>query len=75
VQRTGDGQAQVGYLVARRLGGRATSCVVCTVHMETRSVSFLVEPQNQGRRFFSLCLKIDNSSLVIWASKSCRSCG
>jgi hypothetical protein len=26
-------------------------CVVCTVHKETRSVSFLVEPQNQGRRF------------------------
>jgi hypothetical protein len=26
-------------------------CVVCTVHVETRSASFLVEPQNQGRRF------------------------
>jgi hypothetical protein len=26
-------------------------CAVCTVHMKTRSVGFLVEPQNQGRRF------------------------
>jgi hypothetical protein len=25
--------------------------VVCTVHVETRSACFLVEPQNQGRRF------------------------
>jgi hypothetical protein len=24
-------------------------CVVCSVHMETRSMGFLVEPQNQGR--------------------------
>jgi hypothetical protein len=28
-------------------------CAVCTVHVETRSVSFLVEPQNQGRQFIS----------------------
>jgi hypothetical protein len=28
-------------------------CAVCTVHMETRSASFLVEPQNKGRRFVS----------------------
>jgi hypothetical protein len=28
-------------------------CVVCTVHVETRSAGFLVEPQNQGRRFDS----------------------
>jgi hypothetical protein len=27
--------------------------VICTVHVETRSVGFLVEPQNQGRRFVS----------------------
>jgi hypothetical protein len=30
-----------------------TPYTVCTVHMETRSVGFLVEPQNQGRRFVS----------------------
>jgi hypothetical protein len=27
-----------------------TPCVVCIVHMETRTAGFLVEPQNQGRR-------------------------
>jgi hypothetical protein len=27
------------------------SCAVFTMHMETRSTCFLVEPQNQGRRF------------------------
>jgi hypothetical protein len=26
-------------------------CAVCTVHVERRSTSFLVEPQNQGLRF------------------------
>jgi hypothetical protein len=28
-------------------------CVVCTWHVEMRSAGFLVEPQNQGRRFVS----------------------
>jgi hypothetical protein len=49
-----------------------TLCAVCTVHKETRSVGFLVEPQNQGRRFLGLGLKTGSSSLVIWASKSQR---
>jgi hypothetical protein len=53
VQMTWDGQAQVRYPVAGRSGGRVTPCVVCTVHMETRSAGFLVDPQNQGRRFVS----------------------
>jgi hypothetical protein len=44
---------QVGYSVVGRSRGRVTLCVVCTVHVETRSTSFLVEPQNQGRRFVS----------------------
>jgi hypothetical protein len=36
-------------------------------------VDFLVEPQNQGSEgFLGLSLKIDSSSLVIWASKSSR---
>jgi hypothetical protein len=34
----------------REVGWR---CVVCTVHMETMSSSFLLEPQNQGWRFIS----------------------
>jgi hypothetical protein len=37
--------------VAGRLRGRVASCAVCTVHVEMRSVGFLVEPQNQGQRF------------------------
>jgi hypothetical protein len=28
-------------------------CAVYTVHIEMRSAGFLVEPQNQGRRFVS----------------------
>jgi hypothetical protein len=34
--------------------GRVTPCAVCTVHVETMSASFLVDPQNQGRRFVSV---------------------
>jgi hypothetical protein len=45
--------AQVKYSVAGRSGGRVAPCAVCTWHVETRSASFLVEPQNQGRRFVS----------------------
>jgi hypothetical protein len=30
-----------------------TQCMACTVHVETRSAGFLVEPQNQGRWFVS----------------------
>jgi hypothetical protein len=45
--------AQVGYSVAGRSRGRVALCAVCTVHVEARSVGFLVEPQNQGRRFVS----------------------
>jgi hypothetical protein len=44
---------QVGYSVAGLSGGRVTPCAVCTVHMETKSTGFLVQPQNQGRQFFS----------------------
>jgi hypothetical protein len=52
VQRTWDGRT------SRVLGGRAVErsvdpCAVYTWHVETRSTSFLVEPQNQGRRFVS----------------------
>jgi hypothetical protein len=34
--------------VAGRSGGWVTPRAVCTMHKEMRSVSFLVEPQNQG---------------------------
>jgi hypothetical protein len=38
---------QVGYSVAGRSGGRVTPCVVCTVHIETGSADFLIEPKNK----------------------------
>jgi hypothetical protein len=44
---------QVGYSVAKQLRGWVTLCAVCTVHVETRNVGFLVERQNQGRLFVS----------------------
>jgi hypothetical protein len=45
--------AQVGYSMAGRSRGRVAPCAVCTVHVETRSMDFLVEPQTQGQRFVS----------------------
>jgi hypothetical protein len=30
-----------------------TLCAVCTVHVEMRSADFMIEPQNQDRRFVS----------------------
>jgi hypothetical protein len=42
VQRAGDDQTHVGYSVVGRLRGRVTLCVVCTMHKEARSTSFLV---------------------------------
>jgi hypothetical protein len=44
---------QVRYSVAGRSRGRVTPCAVCTWHVETRSAGFLIEPQNQDRRFVS----------------------
>jgi hypothetical protein len=38
--------AQVGHSVARRSRGQVALCVICAVHMETRTADFLVEPQN-----------------------------
>jgi hypothetical protein len=75
VQRTGDGQAQVGYSVAGRSRGMVMPCVVCTKHKETRSMGFLVEPQNQGRRVSRFgpqnrMLWFDNLDLKITATVS-----
>jgi hypothetical protein len=65
--------AHVGYSVAGRSRDRVTPCAVCTWHVETRTVGFLVEPQNQcGVGFPGLDLKTGSSGLVIWASKSPR---
>jgi hypothetical protein len=45
--------AQVGYSVVGWSRGQVAPCAVCTWHVETRSATFLVEPQNQGLRFVS----------------------
>jgi hypothetical protein len=72
--------AQVEYSVAGRSRGRVAPCTVYTVHVETRSAGFLVEPQNQGQWFVSglaskplgwfligLGLKTDGDGLsVVW---------
>jgi hypothetical protein len=51
-----------------RSGGRMMSCVIYTVHLETRSTSLLDELQNQGRvSWLSLKMKFD--VFLIWASK------
>jgi hypothetical protein len=39
--------------MAGRSGCWLMLCVICTVHEETRSTCFLIESQNQGRRFVS----------------------
>jgi hypothetical protein len=41
----------VRYSVVGRSRGWVTLCAVYTVHEETRSAGFLVEPQNQGLWF------------------------
>jgi hypothetical protein len=67
VRTTEDGQAQVRYLMAGQSGDQVTPCAVYTMHEETRSASFLVEPQNQGQRFVSdLALKPVGGFLPVW---------
>jgi hypothetical protein len=44
-----------------------TPCAVCAVHVEMRSASFLVEPQNQGRRRVSYWPQYHLDGLsVVW---------
>jgi hypothetical protein len=70
VQRIRDDQVQVGYSMIGRSRCQMMSCVICIMHKETRSVDFLVEPQNQDRKFPSFNLKTSSFGLVIWVSKS-----
>jgi hypothetical protein len=63
--------AHVRYSVDGRSRGRVAPCAVCTWHVETRSVCFLIEPQNQGGGGFpGFGLKTRRSGLVVWATKS-----
>jgi hypothetical protein len=58
---------QVRYSVAGWLRGRVAPCEVYTWLVETRSAGFLVEPQNQGRRFVSgLASKPLGRFLSVW---------
>jgi hypothetical protein len=67
VQRTGDGHT------GRVLSGRVALCAVCTVHVAMRSAGFLVEPQNQGRRFVSgLASKPLGRFSQVWPQNSWR---
>jgi hypothetical protein len=43
--------AQVGYSVTGQSEGQVTLFAVCTLHEVMQIMGFLVEPQNQGRRF------------------------
>jgi hypothetical protein len=52
MQRIGVGRTG-RILMVGRSGGRVMPCAVYTVHEETRSADFLVEPQNHGRRVVS----------------------
>jgi hypothetical protein len=61
--------------VSRQSRGQVTPCPICTVHKETRSAGFLVEPQNQGRRVFRFWpqnqqLRFGNLSLKITTTVS-----
>jgi hypothetical protein len=52
VQRNADGHT--GWVLDGRTIQRSSDAICdLTMHMETRSVSFLLEPQNQGLRFVS----------------------
>jgi hypothetical protein len=54
-------------------GGRVVPCAVCTWHVETRSAGFLLEPQNQGRRFVSgLASKPLGRFLAVWPQNLLR---
>jgi hypothetical protein len=50
--------------------GRVALCAVCIWHVETRSAGFLIEPQNQGRRFMSgLASKPLRRFSSVWSQK------
>jgi hypothetical protein len=57
LQMIRDGQAQVGYKVTGQLEGRVMSCAICTVHLETRSMSFLLSFKTKVDGFLGRALK------------------
>jgi hypothetical protein len=61
---------QVEYSVVGRSRGQVALCAVHTVHGEMRSASFLVEPQNQGRRASWLILKTKGGGFLWFCLKT-----
>jgi hypothetical protein len=68
------GLSSTGRVLGGQMIGRVgdVMCDLQRAHEDKEHEFFLFEPQNQVRRFPGLDLKIDRSSLVIWASKSSR---
>jgi hypothetical protein len=60
---------QVRYSLAERSRGWVAPCVIYTVHMETMSAGFLVEPQNHWDGFLRFGLKISGDGFSGLASK------
>jgi hypothetical protein len=77
VQMIENGQSQVGYSVAGRLRCHVILCMVYTVHKEIMNTDFLVQSQNQGRRFLPICpqnrwlrfVKTTGTSFLVYGSK------
>jgi hypothetical protein len=73
---------QVEYSVVERSGGRVTPCAVCTMHLKTRSVGFLVEtktkvnglsviwPQNHWDGFHQFGLKTGGDGFLRFGLKT-----
>jgi hypothetical protein len=72
VQRTGDGQAQVGYSVLGWSSGRVTMCSVCTVHVKTGRYSLVIWASKSPRRFFVWASKPSGLRFVGWTTKPLR---
>jgi hypothetical protein len=71
VQTTGDGRT--GRVLGDRVIERSVDAVCGTAHVETRSAGFLVEPQNQGRRFVSgLASKPLGRFFSVWSQNRWR---
>jgi hypothetical protein len=72
VQRIGDDQAQVGYSVAERSGGRVTPGASVPYTRKRGVHVFWLILRTKVAWFPSLGLKIGSYDLVIWVSKSLR---
>jgi hypothetical protein len=70
VQRTRDGQAQVGYLVVGRLRGWVMLCAVYTMHEEREFLGLASKLRSTIFKWFGL--KTIGAGFPVWGSKSPR---